>query len=34
MFFVRWLAAARKVSGEGEWEYSSMKWFSTFQAWS
>ena len=29
MFFVRWLAAARKTSGALECEYSSRKWCST-----
>ena len=32
MFLVRWLAAPRKDSGEGQCEYSSRKWCSTIQA--
>jgi hypothetical protein len=32
MFFVRWLAAARKTSGAEEWLYSSRKWCSTSHA--
>jgi hypothetical protein len=28
MSLVRWLAAARKISGAVEWQYSSRKWCS------
>ena len=31
MFLVRWLAAARNISGAVEWQYSSRKWCSVSQ---